>query len=73
MPRKSTAISWSAARARAKTLLALDGKTYALDDTMCVIADDDGVESLAGIMGGEDRLLGDDHRRSDRIGAVGAD
>jgi phenylalanyl-tRNA synthetase beta chain len=36
-----------------ETLLALDGKTYALDDTMCVIADDSGVESLAGIMGGE--------------------
>jgi phenylalanyl-tRNA synthetase beta chain len=36
-----------------ETLLALDGKTYTLDDTMCVIADDDGVESLAGIMGGE--------------------
>ncbi|MFL5051806.1 MAG: phenylalanine--tRNA ligase subunit beta [Xanthobacteraceae bacterium] len=34
-------------------LLALDGKTYLLDDTMCVIADDGGVESLAGIMGGE--------------------
>ena len=41
-------------RARAgESLLALDGKTYTLDDTMCVIADDDGVESLAGIMGGE--------------------
>src|SRR5271155_3990380 len=36
-----------------ETLLALDGKTYTLDDTMCVIADDAGVESLAGIMGGE--------------------
>jgi phenylalanyl-tRNA synthetase beta chain len=36
-----------------ETLLALDGKTYALDETMCVIADDAGVESLAGIMGGE--------------------
>jgi phenylalanyl-tRNA synthetase beta chain len=36
-----------------ESLLALDGKTYTLDDTMCVIADDDGVESLAGIMGGE--------------------
>jgi phenylalanyl-tRNA synthetase beta chain len=36
-----------------ETLLALDGKTYALDDSMCVIADADGVESLAGIMGGE--------------------
>jgi phenylalanyl-tRNA synthetase beta chain len=41
---------------RARTgekLLALDGKTYTLDDTICVIADQDGVESLAGIMGGE--------------------
>ena len=37
-----------------ETLLALDGKTYTLDDSMCVIADDRGVESLAGIMGGED-------------------
>jgi phenylalanyl-tRNA synthetase beta chain len=36
-----------------ETLLALDGKTYTLDDSMCVIADDNGVESLAGIMGGE--------------------
>jgi phenylalanyl-tRNA synthetase beta chain len=41
-------------RARAgETLLALDGKTYNLDDSMCVIADAHGVESLAGIMGGE--------------------
>src|SRR6516162_2959141 len=37
----------------AESLLALDGKTYTLDDTMCVIADDAGVGSLAGIMGGE--------------------
>jgi phenylalanyl-tRNA synthetase beta chain len=36
-----------------ESLLALDGKTYALDDSMCVIADRNGVESLAGIMGGE--------------------
>jgi phenylalanyl-tRNA synthetase beta chain len=36
-----------------ETLLALDGKTYSLDETMCVIADARGVESLAGIMGGE--------------------
>jgi phenylalanyl-tRNA synthetase beta chain len=36
-----------------ESLTALDGKTYALDDTMCVIADDTGPESLAGIMGGE--------------------
>jgi len=34
-------------------LLALDGKTYTLDNAMCVIADDSGAESLAGIMGGE--------------------
>ncbi|THD46774.1 MAG: phenylalanine--tRNA ligase subunit beta [Bradyrhizobium sp.] len=36
-----------------ETLLALDGRTYALDSGTCVIADDHGVESLAGIMGGE--------------------
>jgi phenylalanyl-tRNA synthetase beta chain len=36
-----------------ETLLALDGKTYTLDQGVCVIADDKGVESLAGIMGGE--------------------
>jgi phenylalanyl-tRNA synthetase beta chain len=36
-----------------ETLRALDGKTYTLDETMCVIADDKGVESLAGIIGGE--------------------
>ncbi len=41
-------------RARAgEILIALDGKRYELDETMCVIADDQGVESLAGIMGGE--------------------
>ncbi|MEA2882649.1 MAG: phenylalanyl-tRNA synthetase beta chain, partial [Bradyrhizobium sp.] len=41
-------------RARAgETLLALDGRSYTLDESMCVIADDSGVESLAGIMGGE--------------------
>jgi len=34
-------------------LRALDGKTYALDAAMCVIADENGVESLSGIMGGE--------------------
>jgi phenylalanyl-tRNA synthetase beta chain len=36
-----------------ESLLALDGRTYALDGAMCVIADEAGVESLAGIMGGE--------------------
>ena len=34
--------------------MALDGKTYTLDVAMCVIADEKGVESLAGIMGGEE-------------------
>ena len=37
-----------------ESFLALDGKTYVLDDTMCVIADDKGVESLSGVMGGEE-------------------
>ncbi len=36
-----------------ETLLALDGKTYTLDEAICVIADEKGVESLSGIMGGE--------------------
>ena len=36
-----------------ETLLALDGKCYELDASICVIADESGVESLAGIMGGE--------------------
>lgn len=34
-------------------LLALDGKTYTLQPGMMVISDDNGPESLAGIMGGE--------------------
>jgi phenylalanyl-tRNA synthetase beta chain len=36
-----------------ETLLALDGRSYTLDPGICVIADEHGVESLAGIMGGE--------------------
>jgi phenylalanyl-tRNA synthetase beta chain len=36
-----------------ETLLALDGRTYTLDSSICVITDDHGVESLAGVMGGE--------------------
>jgi len=41
-------------RARAgEKLSALDGKCYELDPTICIIADENGVESLAGIMGGE--------------------
>ena len=41
-------------RARSgESVLALDGKSYALDESMVVIADANGVESIAGIMGGE--------------------
>lgn len=36
-----------------ETLLALDGKTYTLSPGMMAISDNNGVESLAGIMGGE--------------------
>ncbi len=36
-----------------ESLVALDGRLYTLDPTICVIADERGVESLAGIMGGE--------------------
>ncbi len=35
-------------------VLALNEKTYTLDDSMTVIADDSGVHDIAGIMGGED-------------------
>lgn len=34
-------------------LVGLDGKTYSVDATVVVIADDNGLESLGGIMGGE--------------------
>lgn len=35
-------------------ILALDGKTYALDSAMCVIADEKSARGIAGVMGGED-------------------
>ncbi len=38
---------------KGETLAALNAKTYELDDGMTVIADDDGVLSLGGVMGGE--------------------
>ncbi len=34
-------------------ILALDGKTYKLSSENCVISDDNGVESIAAVMGGE--------------------
>lgn len=43
-----------------ETLKALDGKRYALDDAVCVIADDSGPISLGGVMGGESTGVGDD-------------
>ncbi len=36
-----------------ESFLALDGKTYEVDETMTVIADDSGVLGLGGIIGGE--------------------
>lgn len=36
-----------------ETFLALDGKDYTIDESMCVIADDSGVLGLGGVMGGE--------------------
>lgn len=44
-------------------VLGLDGREYTLTPEMCVIADDNGVESIAGIMGGE--LSGCDEMTSD--------
>jgi phenylalanyl-tRNA synthetase beta chain len=44
----------TARRARAgESVVALNGKDYALDETMTVIADEAGVHDIAGIMGGE--------------------
>jgi len=37
-----------------ETVLALNGKTYALDETMTVIADDTHVHDIGGIMGGDE-------------------
>jgi len=37
-----------------EVLKALDGKSYALDSEMCVIADTKAAQSIGGIMGGED-------------------
>jgi phenylalanyl-tRNA synthetase beta chain len=38
---------------KGEKVLALDDKTYELDEEMCVIADDNGVLGLGGVMGGE--------------------
>jgi phenylalanyl-tRNA synthetase beta chain len=39
---------------KGESFLALDGKTYAVDGDMCVIADDRAVLGLGGVIGGED-------------------
>ncbi len=61
-------------------VLALNEKTYTLDPSMTVIADDDGVHDIAGIMGGEhsgvsetttDVLLEIAYFNPERIGATG--
>jgi phenylalanyl-tRNA synthetase beta chain len=39
---------------KGEKFLGLDGKTYEVDDTMCVIADDRAALGLGGILGGED-------------------
>ena len=41
-------------------ILALDGKTYTLDPSVAVIADDKGVHGIGGIMGGEDTGVRED-------------
>lgn len=52
-----------ARRARdGETVVALNGKEYALDSGMTVIADAAGVHDIAGIMGGEHSGVGDDTR-----------
>ncbi len=38
---------------KGETIDGLNGKSYDLDETICVISDDNGVESLGGILGGE--------------------
>jgi len=56
-------LSGAIAARRAKPgeeVLALNEKTYTLDDTMIVIADDRQVHDIAGIMGGEDSGVSED-------------
>ncbi|MEO1920340.1 MAG: phenylalanine--tRNA ligase subunit beta [Sphingomonadaceae bacterium] len=43
-----------------ETVEALNGKTYTLDDSMTVIADDEGVHDIGGIMGGEHSSVTDE-------------
>lgn len=43
-----------------ETVLALDGREYTLTPQMCIIADDKGADSIAGVMGGENTGCDDD-------------
>ena len=43
-----------------ETFLALDGKEYEADETMCVIADDNGAEGFGGVIGGEETGCSDE-------------
>ncbi len=53
-----------ARRAKAgEQMVALNDKTYSLNDTMTVIADDGGVHDIAGIMGGADSGVYVGHHR----------
>ena len=54
-----------------ETIAALDGRTYALDGEMTVIADAAGPQALGGVMGGErPGCTETNHRRVHRIGTV---
>ncbi len=50
---RSRATSSFAGRSAGESVLALDGRTYELTQANVVIADDNGLESIAGVMGGE--------------------
>ena len=53
---------------KGETFAGLDGKTHAVDETMCVIADDRAVLGFGGIIGGEDTgCTHDDQERADRV------
>ena len=62
-----------ARQARARACSRSTGAPISSTRRICVIADEKGVESLSGIMGGEETgCSADDHRRADRVGAVDA-
>jgi phenylalanyl-tRNA synthetase beta chain len=47
---------------KGESIGALDGRTYALEESMVVIADDDGPQAIGGVMGGEGSGCGADTR-----------